>query len=71
MTIEIVYTVLKGLNQIPAGKGVLDRISPLTIVTRQETVDYNKPQASFSKYAQVYEENGRNNTNVKQSIRAI
>ena len=40
--IELVCTALRGLNQIPAEKGVSDRISPLTIVTGWEKVDYNK-----------------------------
>ena len=56
-------TALRGLNQIPEGKGVLERISPFTIITVWETVGYNKLQASFGKYTQMYEENGRNNKN--------
>ena len=49
----------------------MDRIIPLDIVTGQATVYYNKLQASFGEYSQVYEENGRNNTNAQQSLGAI
>ena len=71
MRTELVCTALRGLDQIPSEKGVLDRIIPLDIVTGQATVDYKKLQASFGEYAQVYEENGRNNTNAQQSLGAI
>ena len=55
MIIKLVCTALKGLNQIPVGKGVWDRISPPNIVTGLKTVDYNKLQAIFGTYAHVYE----------------
>ena len=53
MRTELVCTALRGLDQIPSEKGVLDRIIPLDIVTGQATVDYNKLQASFGEYSQV------------------
>ena len=55
MIIKLVCTALKGLNQIPVGKGVWERISPLNIVTGLKIADYNKLQARFGEYAQVYE----------------
>ena len=53
MRTELVCTALRGLDQIPSEKVVLDRIIPLNIVTGQATVDYNKLQASFGEYSQV------------------
>ena len=69
--IKLVCTALRGLNQIPAEKVILDSISPLTIMTGQDSVDYNNLQADFGKYTQVYEEDRRNNTNAQQSLGAI
>ena len=66
--IELVCTSLRGLNQIPAGKGVSDRIIPLTIVTGRETFNYNKLQATFEKYTQLYKDNRRNKTNAQLSL---
>ena len=71
MIIELVCTALRGLNKIPAEKGVSDRISPPTIVKGQETFFYNKLQASSGEYAQLYEENGQNNTNAQRSLGSI
>ena len=66
--IELVCTSLRGLNQIPAEKGVSDRIIPLTIVTGQEKFNYKKLQATFEKYTQLYKDNRRNKTNAQLSL---
>ena len=71
MMIKLVCTALRGVNQITLGEGISYNIRPLTILKVQETVNYKTLQASFIKYAQVYDENGRNNINAQQSLGAI
>jgi hypothetical protein len=47
----------KTLNQFPAKNGVSDTLSPLTIMTRRPTPDYNGTKIEFGACAQVFEGN--------------
>jgi hypothetical protein len=54
--------VNKTLNQFLTKKGVLDTLSPLTIMTGRPNPDFNDMKIEFGAYAQVYKDNEPTNT---------
>ena len=62
MIIELISTVIQSLNQLPPLKGVNNRISPLTIMTGTDTLDYKRLTLPFGSYVQFYEDNNPKNS---------
>jgi hypothetical protein len=55
MTEGCVYTSIKKLNALPALNGVSDTLSPSTLITRKQPLDFhNLLKVKYGDYAQVF-----------------
>ena len=55
---RLVEVAIRNLNQFPAENGILNKYSPLTVITGRPSVDYNDILLDFGTYTEVYEDNG-------------
>jgi len=55
---RLIKVAIRNLNQFPAENGILNKYSPLTVITGRPSVDYNNILLDFGTYAEVYEDNG-------------
>ena len=71
MMIKLVGTTMHELNQVPNMNGISDSMSPITIVTGQQMVNYRDLKASYGAYAQVHESNDIANNTHPRTVGAI
>ena len=62
---------ITSLNQLPAPNGVSPYLSPTTIMTGAQTLDFRKLKLEIGEYAQVFEANDPTNTNKERNTGAI
>jgi hypothetical protein len=71
VTIHIVFTAVKLLNHFPPKGGILDTVSPKTIMTG-ETLDFKKHLSlQLGQYCQVHEEDTLRNSQLPRTQGAI
>ena len=61
MIVELIWTITIGLNQLPPMKGINNRISPFTIMTGLDTLDYSRLNLSYGSYVQFFQDNKNTN----------
>ena len=71
MIIEMIGDVLGKRSQFLAKDGVLEKISPLTVVNGDGPQDYNKMKFEFGAYGQAFQSNNPTNINSTRSVGAI
>ena len=71
MIIKLVGTTMRKLNQVPSMNGISDSMSPITIVTGQQMVNYRDLKAWYGAYAQVHESNNITNNTHPRTVGAI
>ena len=71
MVQELLRTVTRNLNQLPARDGISDCLSPMMLVTGIGEIDYNKLTLEFGSYVQVHESNERTNDQQPWTFGAI
>ena len=71
MVQELLRTVTRNLNQLPARDGISDCLSLMMLVTGIGEIDYNKLTLEFGSYVQVHESNERTNDQQPRTFGAI
>ena len=71
MVHELLNTVVRNNNQLPAENGISDNVSPKMLITGTGSIDYNKLQLEFGTYVQLHESNERTNTQQPRTVGAI
>lgn len=71
MLMEIAKKGIQDLNMFPNKNSVCKHTSPVSLITGQQTPNYNAMKIEFGSYAQVFEDNDPTNTNKARTLGAI
>ena len=71
LLVELVRSVIKNLNILPAKQGVCKDVNPRSVVAGLPNPDYNQLKIEIGQYCTVFEDNNPTNTTRRRMVDAI